>query len=215
MLQVKLWNKQIPSYTHRYKPNTQTRSARILPPSVSSKVSAWKHVWTISALNSAFIAPQTWKLFRTGYQSVRAHPVSDADVPVHAIYRTQAARLCQCFVWQWAECGGPSGHPRHAMIPVKCCQRGLCGLLWRLKACSTALPAQAADLRKGNLGRSNGGVAPELFTERCAGPAPPTIFHMRTSVCGACRGVRAWVGGQVRVFTGVWKQVLLQGNAAF
>lgn len=69
-----------------------------------------------------------------------------------------------------AECGsalsaeGPSGHPCHAMFPVKCCQRGLCGLLWRLKACSTALPAQAADLRKGNLGRSNGGVAPELFT---------------------------------------------------
>lgn len=70
----------------------------------------------------------------------------------------------QCWVWQRAEHGGPSGHPCHAMFPVKCCQRGLCGLLWRLKACSTALPAQAADLRKGNLGRSNGGVAPELFT---------------------------------------------------
>lgn len=106
-----------------------------------------------------------------------------------------AARLCQCWVWRWAERGGPSGHPCHAMFPVKCCQRGLCGLLWRRKACSTALPAQAADLRKGNLGRSNGGVAPELFTEPCAGPAPPIIFHMRTSACGACSAVCVWVGG--------------------
>lgn len=87
-------------------------------------------------------------------------------------------------------CEGPSGHPCHAVVPVKCCQRGRCGLPWRLKACCTALPAQAADLRKGNLGRSNGGVAPELFTEPSTGPAPPTIFHMRTQcVCGACGGV--------------------------
>lgn len=69
------------------------------------------------------------------------------------------------------------------MVPLKCCQRGCCGLPWRLEACCTALPAQAADLRKGNLGRSNGGVAPVLFTEPSTGPAPPTIFHMRISVC--------------------------------
>lgn len=78
---------------------------------------------------------------------------------------------------------GPSGHRCHAVVPVKCCQRGRCGLPWRLEACCTALPAQAANLRKGNLGCSNGGVAPELFTEPSTGPAPPTIFHMRTSVC--------------------------------
>lgn len=104
------------------------------------------------------------------------------NAPVHAVYaRTRCAcerSVCQCDV-----CGGPSGHPCHAVVPVKCCQRGRCGLPWRLKACCTALPAQAADLRKGNLGRSNGGVAPELFTEPSTGPAPHTIFHMRTSVC--------------------------------
>lgn len=83
-------------------------------------------------------------------------------------------------------CRRPSGHPCLALFPVKCCQRGLCGLPWRLEVCCTALPAQAADLRKGNLGRPNGGVAPELFREPSTGPAPPTIFHMRTSVCGAC-----------------------------
>lgn len=44
------------------------------------------------------------------------------------------------------------------------------------------------------------------------GPVPPTIFHMRTSVCGACSDVCAWVGGYMRVF--VWMQVLLQGNAS-
>lgn len=99
--------------------------------------------------------------------------------------------------------GGPSGHPCHAVVPVKCCQRGCCGLPWRLEACCTALPAQAADLRKGNLGRWNGGVAPELFTEPSTGPAPPTIFHMRISVCvvtcGICecwglRNRRGWWG---------------------
>lgn len=97
------------------------------------------------------------------------------------------------------------------MLPVKCCQRGLCGLLWRLKACSTALPAQAADLRKGNLGRSNGRVAPALFTALCTGPVPPTIFHMRTSVCGACSDVCVCVC--VRELGDM--PVLLQGNASF
>lgn len=97
-------------------------------------------------------------------------------------------------------CGGPSGHPCHAVVPVKCCRRGRCGLPWRLEACCTALPAQAADLRKGNLGRSNGGVAPVLFTEPSTGPAPPTIFHMRTSVCVVpvvwcvCVSVAGWRG---------------------
>lgn len=104
------------------------------------------------------------------------------NAPVHAAYArmrcVSEGEVCQCDV-----CGGPSGHPCHAMVPVKCCQRGRCGLPWRLKACCTALPAQAANLRKGNLGRSNGGVAPKLFTEPSTGPAPPTIFHMRTSVC--------------------------------
>lgn len=104
--------------------------------------------------------------------------------------------VCEDSVCQCAVCGGPSGHPCHALVPVKCCQRGRCGLPWRLKACCTALPAQAADLRKGNLGRSNGGVAPELFTEPSTGPAPPTIFHMRTSVCGACGVVCVSVGNR-------------------
>lgn len=54
---------------------------------------------------------------------------------------------CTCVV-----CWGPSGQPCHAVVPVKCCQRGRCGRPWRLEACCTALPAQAADLRKGNLG---------------------------------------------------------------
>lgn len=91
--------------------------------------------------------------------------------------------VCEGSVCQWDVCGGPSGHPCNTVVPVKCCQRGHCGLPWRLKACCAALPAQAVNLRKGNLGRSNGGVAPKLFTEPSTGPAPPTIYHMRTSVC--------------------------------
>lgn len=98
MLQVKLWNKQIPSYTQRHKSNTQTSSAHILPPSVSSTVSVRKHVWTTSALSSAFIAPPTWKLFRTVYQSVhRIHIHSaDTDAPVHESYMQHACASAQC-----------------------------------------------------------------------------------------------------------------------
>lgn len=101
---------------------------------------------------------------------------------------------------------GPSGHPCHAMGPVKCCQRGRCGLPWRLEARCTALPVQAADLRKGNLGLSNGGVAPELFTEPSTGPAPPTIFHMRTSVCVCVRGVDG--GSGVNLFVCVYANAI-------
>ncbi len=49
---------------------------------------------------------------------------------------------------------------------------------------STSNPC--ADLRKGNLGWRNRGVAPELFPEHSVYPVPPTRFHMtekRLSVC--------------------------------
>lgn len=74
------------------------------------------------------------------------------NAPVHAVY-ARIRCVCEGSVCQFDVCGGPSGHPCHAVVPLKCCQRGRCGLPWRLKACCTALPAQAADLRKGNLGR--------------------------------------------------------------
>lgn len=147
----------------------------------------------VCALWSAFISLQVWKHIRSVSQWMctytRTHTHSFVVTEVHRCVAKCAGvcdicmhDVCVC-VCQWDVCGGPSGHPCHAMVPVKCCQRGRCGLPWRLKACCTALPAQAADLRKGNLGRSNGGVAPELFTEPSTGPAPPTIFHMRNSVC--------------------------------
>lgn len=109
------------------------------------------------------------------------------NAPVHVVHaRMRCVSVCEGSVCPRDMRGGPSGHPCHAEVPVKCCQRGRCGLLWRLEACCTALPAHAADLRKGNLGRLNGGVAPKLFTEPSTGPAPPTIIHMRSSVCVWC-----------------------------
>lgn len=200
MLQVKLWNKQIPSYTHT--DTNQTHKQVLLTSShpLSLPQCLWENmferfllcIWLVLSLqltNSLGLCVYQCSAYTSTHSA-------GTNAPAHA-------RLCLCSVWQWAERGGPSGHPCHAMFPVKCCQHGLCGLLWRLKACSTALPARAANLRKGNLGRSNAGVAPELFTEPSTGPAPPTIFHMRTRACGACSAVCAWVGGDGGVSMGV------------
>ena len=99
-------------------------------------------------------------------------------------------RSCACV----CECSLPSAQGQLVTLPC----RGPCEVpsawpLWSPMATGGLLHSTSSpdcDLRKGNLGRRNGGLAPELFTESSTGPAPPTIIHMRTSVCGVCvRGV--------------------------
>lgn len=183
-------------HTQRYKPNTQTCTTHILPPTVS----LWENIVAQSGMDvCGVICIYLLVSIKTCWEFVSmnvhqpTHLCTYVDTEVHECLEkctgawrhihAQGVCVCEGSVCQCDVCGGPSGHPCLAVVPVKCCQRGRCGLPWRLKACCTALPAQAADLRKGNLGRWNGGVAPELFTEPSTGPAPPTIFHMRTSVC--------------------------------
>lgn len=184
MLQVKLWNKQIPSYTHTEIQIKQTNKFCTHPLTLCLPHCLWENTFELFVHCILLLLPSNLKAL-WDCVSVQRHSVS-LETQTHHCMRPTVHMQRDCAS---AERGGPSGHPCHAMFPVKCCQRGLCGLLWRLKACSTALPAQAADLRKGNLGRSNGRVAPELFTALCTALVPPTIFHMRTGVCGTCSDV--------------------------
>lgn len=89
----------------------------------------------------------------------------------------------ECRVFGMLQQGGPSGHCRWALE-----------VLWEkpLRSAmatgglqhSTSSPC--ADLRKGNLGWRNRGVAPELFPEHSAYPVPPTRFHMTVKSLSVC-----------------------------
>ncbi len=89
----------------------------------------------------------------------------------------------ECRVFGMLQRGGPSGHCRRALE-----------VLWEkpLRSAmatgglqhSTSSPC--ADLRKGNLGWRNRGVAPELFPEHSVYPVPPTRFHMTEKSLSVC-----------------------------
>lgn len=95
----------------------------------------------------------------------------------------------------WDVCGEPSGHSCHAVVPVKCCQRGRCGLPWRLDACCAALPTQAATSEKEIWVTEMEGLLPSYFQSPL-----PVQHHPRYSIwepeCVWClRCMRVLEGG--------------------
>lgn len=116
-------------------------------------------------------------------------------------------------------CGGPSGQPCQAVVPVKCCQRGCCGPPWRLRACCTALPAPGSRPQKRKFGSLKWRGCSRAISEPSTGPAPPTIFHMRTSVCvcvwGACVVCECWGGGELRADWGCSGACVREGTCFY
>jgi len=109
--------------------------------------------------------------------------------------------VCVC-VWEGSVCqrdvcGGPSGHPRHATAPVKCCQRGP---LWSPVATggslrSTSSPGSRPQKRKfGSLKWRGCSRAICMALHRSSATHDIPYENQCVCVCGACGVVCVCVG---------------------